>query len=778
MADVRVGGAYVDLIARSARFVLGVKQSTEALKRQQRALRDLGRDVRTFNREARVLVRRFAAIAGIGLVAAVTSFARFGETMAQVRGVSQATGEQFTILRQQALDLGRDTRFSTTQAAEGQLFLARAGFAVRQIYAALPSTLLLAQAATISVGQAADFVSNALAAFGKDADETSRFVDVLAKTTTSANTDMLQLADALKLVAPVATALGVGVETTAAAIGVLSDAGLQATLAGTGLRKVMFDLQSPTAKVRGILKDLGLTMRDVSVEQHGLIAAIQTLRDAGISATQVIEVFGARGSPAFLNLSRNLPRFEELTQALRDSAGAAKELARIQDDTLGGAFRRAISAAEGFGIALTETSGLGTSLQSALDGLADSINKVTDNLAQNIDRIIHIGELLVAVFIVRSRLGVAIVGITASLGKLAFSLTSVRVAATAVGVALRGVFLAFRPFLIIEGVIQLIKLLLNLRQTVRDVGTTFANVALVAGIDFVTIIANALVHLPVVMYNILVEIEEIMITGLKRILAASLEAFLTIAGINMFTTSLSNALTTALEEIQATLLKERDLFGAKYFDFTALLGFDPDELRRAREALATAAAKTRDEFLSAFGFGDAPSIPSLDLPAFDPTVSGAEELVKQGRGILDLNERLRQGAVDAAIAFENFAANAILDLGNITGAVNNLTSALGSLARTLLSDIIKSGARSALASVLPQSIASRLQPPTAAAGVAAPASKLAPLSGGNVVTLNFSPNVAAGIDEARVNQALAASYPAFRDALTNDIMRTLQRRRA
>ena len=195
--------------------------------------------------------------------------------MAQVQGITRATTSEFEALNAQALDLGRNTRFSSQQVAEGQLLLARAGLGIQEIVAALPGTLQLAQAAAVSVGESADIVTNALAAFREGADQTSRFVDVLARTTVSANTDLIQLADGLKLVAPVAAALNVEVETTAAALGVLSDAGLQATLAGTGLRKVLFDLQSPS----------GTTNQDITRpgphSRRGFDSAIRASRGPG-----------------------------------------------------------------------------------------------------------------------------------------------------------------------------------------------------------------------------------------------------------------------------------------------------------------------------------------------------------------------------------------------------------------------------------------------------------------------------------------------------------------
>ena len=100
------------------------------------------------------------------------SFSNFQQTMAQVQGITRATTREFEALNAQALDLGRNTRFSSQQVAEGQLLLARAGLGIQEIVAALPGTLQLAQAAAVSVGESADIVTNALASFREGADQT------------------------------------------------------------------------------------------------------------------------------------------------------------------------------------------------------------------------------------------------------------------------------------------------------------------------------------------------------------------------------------------------------------------------------------------------------------------------------------------------------------------------------------------------------------------------------------------------------------------------------
>ena len=318
----------------------------------------------------------FATIGGA--ISAVQTMADFGDTMANVKAITKSTGDVFKKLEKQAIDLGRSTRFSSTEAAQGQEFLARAGFKTDEIFKALPGTLLLAQSAKVGIGEAADIASNALSAFGLAADETGRMVDIMANTISSSNTDLIQLQDGLKLVAPVAKMLGVNMETTAAAIGVLSDAGLQATLAGTGLRKVMFDLTDD--KSAKVLQNYGLTMQDVSVETHGLVHVLEILRKANISNADAIQLFGARGTPAYANLLSNIPKLKELAQTNLLAAGTAQRMADIQDNTLAGALKRVSSALDGFVQTVGYTEGAASHLQAMVDGLANSINWATDNL--------------------------------------------------------------------------------------------------------------------------------------------------------------------------------------------------------------------------------------------------------------------------------------------------------------------------------------------------------------------------------------------------------------
>jgi TP901 family phage tail tape measure protein len=164
-----------------------------------------------------------AVVAGIGGSVAVA--ATFEQAMARVAAVSGATGDDFESLKNIAEEMGAQTEWSATQAAEALTYLSMAGFKVQDQIKSLPAVLALASSAQIDLGRSADIVSNIMTGFGISADETGHAVDVLVKTMTTANTDLPQLGDAMKFVAPVAKSLGLSIEETAAAVAKMSDAG-------------------------------------------------------------------------------------------------------------------------------------------------------------------------------------------------------------------------------------------------------------------------------------------------------------------------------------------------------------------------------------------------------------------------------------------------------------------------------------------------------------------------------------------------------------------------
>lgn len=323
-------------------------------------------------------------LGGIGAIIATTFsvnlLRNFSQEMSTVQAVTNATEEEFESLRKEAERLGSTTRFTATQAAEGMTFLARAGFETNEVLQTVEGTLRLAQAGALDLGSAADIASNVLQGFRLSVDQTGRVVDVMAKTANSANTNVLQLGGAMSFVAPVAAGLGVSIEETAAAIGALSNAGIQGERAGTGLRRVLAELETPGTTLQKIFKELGIDQEDVRITSVGLTQALSVLRDAGIDVGQALEGFGQRGGPAFevltqaIDSSGNLP----ITGALQDAGGTAQKVADIMDDNLNGAVLSMVSAFQGLIIELGNV-GAFSLLESLFRGLAEAFRFLTRN---------------------------------------------------------------------------------------------------------------------------------------------------------------------------------------------------------------------------------------------------------------------------------------------------------------------------------------------------------------------------------------------------------------
>lgn len=319
-----------------------------AVRGSKRVGQELDNVGRKANRTQQLLARAFAfATISAGITASIRLLANFEQQMSTVSAITGATEGQFAALREEAQLLGANTRFSASQAAEGMVFLARAGFNVDQVLGSIGGTLKLAQAGALGLASAADIASNVLQGFRLEVKETGRVVDVLALAANSSNTNVEQLGQALKFVAPVAAGLGVSLEETTAAVGALSNAGLQASMAGTGLRRVLAELESPSSNSEKILNSLGLTTDDVKISSVGLTTALTRLRDAGLDTGLSLELFGQRGGPAFEVLASSLPSVVALDKALQSAAGTADRIAAIMDDNLNGALLAVKSAIEG-----------------------------------------------------------------------------------------------------------------------------------------------------------------------------------------------------------------------------------------------------------------------------------------------------------------------------------------------------------------------------------------------------------------------------------------------
>lgn len=352
------------------RAVQGTRRVNQAIERTTRSAGRLQQALRS-------AFAPLLGIAGAGLV--VRTLANFEQEIAAVGAISQASAQELAQFRDVAIDLGTNTRFSATQAAEGLTFLARAGFTAAESLEAIEGTLQLAQAGQLSLGRAADIASNVLQGFRLDVAETARVVDVLALSANSSNTNIEQLGTALSFAAPIAAGLGVTLEETTAAISALSNAGLQGSRAGTGLNRVLANLEAPTDAAKEILADLGVEAAEVQVTTVGLTAALERLSNAGVSTGQALQIFGQRGGPAFEVLSSSVRDVESFTGQFERATGTVVELADALDDNLLGSLLALRSAFQGIILQAGEA-GLTNALRGVVDVTTEGFRAVADNI--------------------------------------------------------------------------------------------------------------------------------------------------------------------------------------------------------------------------------------------------------------------------------------------------------------------------------------------------------------------------------------------------------------
>lgn len=295
-----------------------------------------------------------ASIYGVarGFKTAVSSAADFQTAMNRVSALSGSTSVEMKKMREQALELGRTTMFTASQAGDAQGFLAMAGFKANDILGAMPGTLQLATAAQMDLARTADVVTNILTGYNKEVGELDHVNDVLVKAFTSANVDLTMLAESMKYAGPVATGAGVQFEEATAALSLMGNAGVQGSMAGTSLRNAIISAIKPSKAARKEMKRLGLQFTDTNGRLLPFSEIVQQLEGHVENTDLMIELFGKRGGPAMIALAnQGSSAFNKLTRELRNSGGTAERVANVQMQGFNGRMLEMRSAAEGFMIA-------------------------------------------------------------------------------------------------------------------------------------------------------------------------------------------------------------------------------------------------------------------------------------------------------------------------------------------------------------------------------------------------------------------------------------------
>ncbi len=309
----------------------------------------------TANAVASAAMRITAAITGIGVYAS-KQFADFEDTMVEVGAITRTLGTRdFKLLKDAALDMGEKTRYSATEAAGALKQLSLAGLGANQSIAALPPTLNLAAAAGISIGTAAGIAAKTMKAMGLEANQLAHVNDVLVSTFTRSNTDLTQLAEGLKHAAPLSHALGVSIEDTTAVLAKLADAGFQGEMGGTALRNIMSRLAGAMPRATAELSRMGITTLDTTGKMRPLLDILQDIENAGLSAGDVMKIFGQRGGPQLLALlEQGIKGVREFSDETKKAGGVADRMMRARMETLKGQWDELVSVIDSMFIDLGE----------------------------------------------------------------------------------------------------------------------------------------------------------------------------------------------------------------------------------------------------------------------------------------------------------------------------------------------------------------------------------------------------------------------------------------
>jgi TP901 family phage tail tape measure protein len=390
----RTAAAAMSSIVQSAgRAAAGVASAG-----QQTAVALRGMAVEAGKTATQVSAAAAAISAALFLVAgdSVKTAAGFEQSISRVKGLLSGgiadpgqLDEATKSLSELAKKLGAETVYSAKQAADAMGFFALAGFKAEEIAAAMPATLNLAAAGQMDISIAADIAAKVMRGMGIEATELTHVTDVLTKAFTTSNTDLQQLGLAMKYVGPIAKAAGVSLEDTVAPLQVMSDAGIQASMAGTSLRGILGSLSQGGNDVRRVFGPLGVEFKNVDGSLRPLADIVddfnRRLDETGTRSSLAglaITAFGDRAGPGFVTLLESggseLRRF---SGALEGAGGTAERIARIQLDNLAGSWVILTSALEGARIGIGER--LAPSIRLLVEQLTQWVSLNVDGIAES-----------------------------------------------------------------------------------------------------------------------------------------------------------------------------------------------------------------------------------------------------------------------------------------------------------------------------------------------------------------------------------------------------------
>lgn len=332
------------------------------------------------------VIRKAVTVTATSLVAVGTAAtivgSNFEEGMSKVAAISGATGADFEKLKEKAKQMGATTKFSATEAASAFEYMAMAGWKTTDMLGGIDGVMNLAAASGEDLALVSDIVTDAITAFGLSASDSGHFADVLAAASSNANTNVSMLGESFKYVAPIAGAMKYSVEDTSLALGLMANASIKGSMAGTSLKTSLANLASPTDSMAEVMEKYGISLTDADGSMKSLREVIDTLRskmgglDEATQTAAASTLFGKEamaGMLAIINASE--ADYNKLASAVNNADGTAKNMADTMQDNLKGSITILKSSLEGLGIQIYES--METPLKNAANAGIKSVERIS-----------------------------------------------------------------------------------------------------------------------------------------------------------------------------------------------------------------------------------------------------------------------------------------------------------------------------------------------------------------------------------------------------------------
>lgn len=428
-------------------------------------------------------------ITGAG-AAVVGVAAKFESAMSEVAAISGASGDELQALTDKAQEMGATTKFSASESAAALKYMAMAGWDTEAMLNGINGVMQLAAASGEDLASTSDIVTDAMTAFGLSADQSTRFADVLAQTANRSNTSVALMGETFKYVAPVAGALGYSIEDASVAIGLMANSGIKGSQAGTSLKNVLTNLAKPTDQVQSYMDKLNISLTDSAGNVKPLNQLLNEMRDGfnGLTEAEKAEyaagIAGKEGMSGLLAIvNSSQADFDNLTEAINNSSGAAQNVADVMMDNLGGQLTILKSTLEGIAISfgnilLPAVKKVVESLQNFLNWL----NGLTDGQKQLVVTIATVVAAIGPVLLIIGKLITSVTSIikVVKLLKPAFAALNAVMAANPIAIVV----------LAIAGLVAALVTLYNKNEEFRN----FVNTAWAQIKEVISGVVNALVN--------------------------------------------------------------------------------------------------------------------------------------------------------------------------------------------------------------------------------------------------------------------------------------------